>query len=451
MNAAVTLSAATPAAAAASPVTAASPSPPPPPSPPSPPSRLAPARRRPVRFRERRGHGEAARGARASYELVFPTAPYGGNLWILDLPGGKGEPTTDADFAADAIAVLDEVVAAQGPFYGILGYSQGAAFAPVYLSTVAEGTFEVALLFCGYLPTTHTGLMGRIDDAAPFGGMAALVWMSEYDWIISNDMTHAQAERFSSPTVLTSSSGYHAVPTSSMKRSTRSCRSSATTPPANSPPPPPPPGSLRRPGPRRHRHPRPMSLPVIDTRLRRQLRCRWAGVHILAGDMQRRQHEGRVGWHVCGRHLGDLGGRCRPVVLCAASEPAAALTATLSIDGAALRRLPQCHLRGGRRRCRAVVRRHSLGRHDVPLLVFLPGGPWLRLRRLLLRGRRESPATRRFADDSSVAPRASTGHAGAVPAVPCRYGLGGAVHRRLRLLALVALLRGAVQRRAGLL
>ena len=78
--------------------------------------------------------------------------------------------------------MLDQIVQDQGPFYGILGYSQGSAFAPVYLSTVATGTFQVALLFCGYVPTTHTGLVGRIDGATPFGDIPALVWMGANDW-----------------------------------------------------------------------------------------------------------------------------------------------------------------------------------------------------------------------------------------------------------------------------
>ena len=34
-----------------------------------------------------------------------------------------------------------------------------AAMSIVYLSQAAAGTFQVAMLFCGYLPTTHDGLM----------------------------------------------------------------------------------------------------------------------------------------------------------------------------------------------------------------------------------------------------------------------------------------------------
>ena len=64
-------------------------------------------------------------------------------LWIPDPPGGKNQPTTDPNFADESIAVLDAIVSDQGPFYGIIGYSQGAAFVPVYLSRSSVGTFHL--------------------------------------------------------------------------------------------------------------------------------------------------------------------------------------------------------------------------------------------------------------------------------------------------------------------
>ena len=36
--------------------------------------------------------------------------------------------TTDPDFDAESLAALDRIVEEQGPFAGILGYSQGAAY-----------------------------------------------------------------------------------------------------------------------------------------------------------------------------------------------------------------------------------------------------------------------------------------------------------------------------------
>mmetsp|Transcript_8320 Transcript_8320/g.9579 ORF Transcript_8320/g.9579 Transcript_8320/m.9579 type:complete len:270 (-) Transcript_8320:536-1345(-) len=152
------------------------------------------------------------------FEFVYANGAYGTNnsrLWIADPPGGKGEPTTDPAWADDSIDALDAIRDSQGPFHGILGYSQGSAFIPVYLSRVPDDTFEVALMFCGYLPETHLGLIGSIDQGSPFGDISALVYLGQNDFIISNPLTLAQAEEFTSPLIVTSAQGGHYVPGSS--------------------------------------------------------------------------------------------------------------------------------------------------------------------------------------------------------------------------------------------
>lgn len=129
------------------------------------------------------------------YEFVYPDAPYGTGqslVWIRDPPGGKDEPTTDPNWAQESMERLDEIVKTQGPFYGILGYSQGSASVPLYLSHAPEGTFDVAMAFCGYLTETHLGLLDNVVQASPYGGIPALVWMGENDWIISNQQTREQ-------------------------------------------------------------------------------------------------------------------------------------------------------------------------------------------------------------------------------------------------------------------
>ena len=73
-------------------------------------------------------------------EFVFPTGSYDGPLWIPDPPNGKGEPTTDPDIASLSVNALEAVVANQGPFYGILGYSQGGAFVTTFLSQTSSAT-----------------------------------------------------------------------------------------------------------------------------------------------------------------------------------------------------------------------------------------------------------------------------------------------------------------------
>ena len=151
------------------------------------------------------------------YDFVFPDAAYSTGtsnsyVWIPDPPGGKSSPTTDPGWADDSLALLDDIVASEGPFYGILGYSQGSAFVPIYLAHAPLGTFRVAFMFCGYLTTTHRGLLGMVESASPFGGIPALVWMGNYDWIITNPKSVEQAGKFSEPTVVASSAGSHAVP-----------------------------------------------------------------------------------------------------------------------------------------------------------------------------------------------------------------------------------------------
>ena len=55
----------------------------------------------------------SARSLARRYEFVFPdggSAVGAGYLWIRDPPNGKGQSTTDPDFAAPSFAVLDKIV-----------------------------------------------------------------------------------------------------------------------------------------------------------------------------------------------------------------------------------------------------------------------------------------------------------------------------------------------------
>ena len=44
------------------------------------------------------------------------------------------EPTTDEGWADLSVSYLDGIVSSQGPFYALLGYSQGSAMIPVFLA-----------------------------------------------------------------------------------------------------------------------------------------------------------------------------------------------------------------------------------------------------------------------------------------------------------------------------
>ena len=93
---------------------------------------------------------------------------YPGNLWIKDPPGGKENPTTDPNWASLSVQTLNNLVEQNGPFDGIMGFSQGAAMLITYLSTpTGRNSFRFAIILSGYLPTTHLGLTERIDAASP--------------------------------------------------------------------------------------------------------------------------------------------------------------------------------------------------------------------------------------------------------------------------------------------
>lgn len=141
------------------------------------------------------------------YGFVFAQAQNNG-LWMRDPPRGKSNPTTDPEWASKSVGILNKIVTEQGPFYGILGYSQGAAFIPVYLAQIPEGTFQIAVMFGGYLPTTHQGLISRIKTKSPFEDIPALVWMGGQDWIANENL----ASPFIKPTVLRSSKAGHIIP-----------------------------------------------------------------------------------------------------------------------------------------------------------------------------------------------------------------------------------------------
>ena len=110
-----------------------------------------------------------------------------------DPPGGKGEPTTDPDWADLSISYLDQMVIDNGPFYALIGYSQGSAMIPVYLANT-QNTFDRVMLYNGYLPTTHHGLMDTIDNAAPFS-TPAMIFSGENDGAFK-DLAPALAQKF---------------------------------------------------------------------------------------------------------------------------------------------------------------------------------------------------------------------------------------------------------------
>ena len=142
------------------------------------------------------------------FEFVFANAP-SNNVWIQDPPGGKVDPTTDPNWADDSIAYLDNLVSEQGPFFGILGYSQGAAFIPVYLANTSN-KFNIALMNNGYLPTTHQGLMDTINSFAPFQ-ITSVTFSGENDFGFK-DLAQGLADTFNNSLNIRSSIAGHHLP-----------------------------------------------------------------------------------------------------------------------------------------------------------------------------------------------------------------------------------------------
>lgn len=170
-----------------------------------------------------------------TYEFICPDGGYSASfdglyLWVPD-PPCKCEPTTDPDVAIESVNILDAIIESEsegGGFYGILGYSQGSMFTTYYLSrgVTSQGieiSFEVALMFAGYLPTTHIGLLNSITDnennifseASTISSStnASLVWAGGQDPFYC--MTLEQAEVFEDGITIINEDSGHIVPDSS--------------------------------------------------------------------------------------------------------------------------------------------------------------------------------------------------------------------------------------------
>ena len=102
----------------------------------------------------------------SEYEFIFVNSPLSSNLWWDD-PIDKDTPTYDINHADTSIQFITNYINTNGPFHGILGFSQGATMA-IILLTYTSFIFEKVILFNGYLPETHLGLMNSINSIKPF-------------------------------------------------------------------------------------------------------------------------------------------------------------------------------------------------------------------------------------------------------------------------------------------
>ena len=146
------------------------------------------------------------------FEFFFADAPDDESLcdqcWYADLLG-EGGTSRDRNWADLSIQYLNGVVEEHGPFYGILGYSQGCPMATVYIAN-SNVSFEKAFLFNGYLPSTHSGLNDTINEAAPLD-VDALIFGGGNDVFIFG--VDELAGVYQEPTVIISSTADHHLPT----------------------------------------------------------------------------------------------------------------------------------------------------------------------------------------------------------------------------------------------
>ena len=145
-------------------------------------------------------------------EFIFASSPISGGVWYNDPPGGGKDPTYDPNWADVSVNYLNDFIEANGPFDAILGYSQGVPMSLVYLAT-GSYDFNNVLLFNGYLPTTHMGLINVIDANSPYT-QSTLIFIAQNDTYFYQIGLEVKS-MFNSYTELISTSAGHALPTAS--------------------------------------------------------------------------------------------------------------------------------------------------------------------------------------------------------------------------------------------
>ena len=145
-------------------------------------------------------------------EFIFVSSPVSGGVWYNDPPGTGKDPTYDPNWADVSVNYLNDFIEDNGPFDAILGYSQGVPMSLVYLAR-GNYDFDSVMLFNGYLPATHMGLINVIDANSPHA-QSTLIFIAQNDYYFY-EMGLELKSKFTSYTELISTSAGHALPTSS--------------------------------------------------------------------------------------------------------------------------------------------------------------------------------------------------------------------------------------------
>ena len=150
------------------------------------------------------------------YTLDFLSASGNDNtpgIWWQDAKSDGFDKGTsnDENWANDTINKINSKIINDGPYDSILGYSQGAAACIVWDAFNKEKTESLKinklLLFCGYLPENHYGLMNVINRNSPLStkslifignndksfkdlGLKIKEKMADYTELIDNNVGH---------------------------------------------------------------------------------------------------------------------------------------------------------------------------------------------------------------------------------------------------------------------
>ena len=140
-------------------------------------------------FQQHAGILDMIRDLSGDFVFEFLDAPNSGLWWNNNAVDENGDKinSTDSTWGDNAINAINDKIDDDGPYYGILGYSQGAAAAIVWdsknltdsLNGNSNRSVEKLFLFNGYLPTTHDGLMNIINQSS--SSTRTLIFIGEND------------------------------------------------------------------------------------------------------------------------------------------------------------------------------------------------------------------------------------------------------------------------------
>jgi len=116
-----------------------------------------------------------------------------GFLWMGDAQ--KQGPHAANWWQEESLPFLESVIAQQGPFDGVLGYSMGSAAAFALLVAVPESTFRFAVLCCGYVPSNDSLTMRQLEAQRPLR-IPALHCQGLTDFVIPNEFSDAMVDYF---------------------------------------------------------------------------------------------------------------------------------------------------------------------------------------------------------------------------------------------------------------